>query len=74
MSVIKTGAPPVVIVDADGNVVTFSSNTNVGWESESIAGRTRDPAKDLVFTYGDGTNETLYFTSGDDYAGKSKRE
>lgn len=43
------------------------------WASESVTGRTRDTSKDMAITYGDGTAETLYFTTAGDYAGKSAR-
>lgn len=44
-----------------------------GWLSETVTGRTRDNAEDVEITYGDGTSETLYFTTSGEYAGKSAR-
>lgn len=43
------------------------------WVSETVVGRMRDPANDVVTQYGDGTSETLYFTAEGEYAGKSQR-
>ena len=52
---------PIVIIDKSS------------WASETVVGMTRDATKDVTTNYGDGTAETLYFTTAGDYAGKSER-
>lgn len=61
------------LTDAQLRATKVEVQDKSGWASEAVTGRTRDNTKDLVTTYGDGTSETLYFTTAGEYAGKSAR-
>lgn len=61
------------LTDAQLRAAKIEVQDKSGWASEAISGKVRDAARDQIITYGDGTSETLHFTTGGEYAGKTAR-
>lgn len=58
------------LISGNNSIVKNSDD----YTSISIAGRIRDQSQDVVQDYGDGTTQTIYFTTDGEFAGRSKRE
>lgn len=43
------------------------------WLPINVTGKVRDPLKDVEMNIGDGTTQTIYFTTAGDWAGQSVR-
>ena len=78
-----TGGVTAARVDANGSLLVSTAGASVGTgasvvsdvTSVKVGGATivRDPSKDEVYTYGDGTTETLYFNVNGKFAGSTPR-
>jgi hypothetical protein len=54
-------------------VVCIEGSLSTSDDPFTIAGRTRDNTKDLVFNFSDGTSETFYYTTAGLLQGKGAR-